>query len=278
MDIILYRYPSAPGKNTDLKKRILILKIFFDFFINNKYNFNPYHTNIFIHTKYTGCLEGLLFSSMLKQSNKKLNILNNTTNNSITSNYLEINGIVFESPIEIKNIFNFLNFSKEEKFETSSFFIFGKLSQFINDFFNDFRILKNKFLNIIEWFPEEGKLRNIYINFRHIYLKKLKFFFQNFFLLNSKKRICSKNKDFIQENKNFLDEEFLYGSHKTFNLKFEDDYIKKDLGKNERILNDLKILRSTRECSIIDPNFISDTKIIEKEFDLEKFYNLSFDF
>ncbi len=263
---------NIENNQSSLKKRVLMLEIFFNFFIKNIYNLNHKKKTIFIYTKFSSCLEGLLLV-------QKLNYFNQ--NNLKTKFKTELKGLLLETPICLEKALDFIYGNSHEKLIMPTFFINGKLSFNENDFFKEYKIIKKYFLNLTEWFPEEGSENNLSTRFRLLYLQKIKFFIHKFHFLKLKKRMKF-NETFQNIRKyNYEDDINNLCSYKTFTLKFEDDYHLQEI-TNKSKNNYFDFIMKAEEKKInhnheYEINLKTDKTFHEKEYDLDYLCSVSSD-
>ncbi len=272
MDIITYSF-SYKDEKPLIKKRILALKVFYRYLIKNVYNINDhFKKHLFVYTKHSTCLEGLLISNKL--ANKNFNF------NDKIHIKLNFKGLIIENAVEFKKFFQFIFSDYSEKFYIPTFFINGKKSFNINEFFSDYKFIKKLFINITEWFPEDGDFNNINSKLRNIYLEKLKFFINNYNFLSMKKNVIYQNKEIIKNLRKISYEEDYnkIDSSRTFTLKFEDHHFQKNqIYNNKYPFNNESSLKMYRDTNASNVDFLTEKNFQEKEYDLENFCNISFD-
>jgi len=190
-DIITYF--SNFNNITDLKKTIkniiLINKIFLHLLLKNKYNLPTTRINLFILGEFTSSLESLITTFYLQKLRK--------------GEYLKkikVKGLILENSIYLKETLNFLFPQFDQKFIIPTFLIFGKFSVFSQEFFNEYKTFKNKFVNLTEFFPEEGDMSNINKEYRNFYFEKIKNFLKKFEKFKFKNGILLKNKNKKKKN------------------------------------------------------------------------------
>mgnify|MGYP006874995603 CR=1 FL=1 len=82
-----------------------------------------------------------------------------------------LNKIPKSSGTSIPATFQVITFTFSFNFECC--LIFGKFSVFSQEFFNEYKTFKNKFVNLTEFFPEEGDMSNINKEYRNFYFEKI---------------------------------------------------------------------------------------------------------
>ena len=278
-DIITYF--SNFNNITDLKKTIkniiLINKIFLHLLLKNKYNLPTTRINLFILGEFTSSLESLITTFYLQKLRK--------------GEYLKkikVKGLILENSIYLKETLNFLFPQFDQKFIIPTFFIFGKFSVFSQEFFNEYKTFKNKFVNLTEFFPEEGDMSNINKEYRNFYFEKIKNFLKKFEKFKFKNGILLKNKNKKKKNNSFhckknFQEDYNnditlvdFNKRKSFIVDFDiENLTKKEKDKIKRTITmkkkvDLYFKKISRKYSV----FI-DKKFKEKKFENETLSNLT---
>lgn len=267
IDIITYFYKSNIDncEKKNIQNRILMHKIFMNCLINNKYNFSTKKINLFILGKYTASMEAFVTIYNLQKIRNK---------NSLKK--FNVKGLILENSIYLKETIKFIFPDYKQRFMLPIFFIFGKFSVFSSEFFFDFNFIRNKFINIAEWFPEKGNMSNIISDYREIYFRNIKAFLNNYSHFKFTKAILLKN---LNGNNSFF-------YKKTFkeDIKLNNTNNKRNVSHLENFVSDFAKINKTHNhsgkaisnnSSAIKNFLLLDKKFEEKEYGFENLRKLS---